>query len=113
MVFFYGTFMPSQVLRDSGLTREVHPPEVVTLPGFDIAFSPTATLIPSTTGVVYGVIAELTQAEIDRLYAPDWLKDYKPRSIVVRRNNHQEVTATCFIAPLRLNAYQNQIMCPA
>lgn len=104
IVFFYGSFMSSQVLCDSGLTREIQPPEVVTLPGFDIALSPTATLTPSTTGVVYGVIAELTQAEIDLLYAPDWLKDYKPRSIVVRRNNQQEVNAMCYIAPLRLNA---------
>ena len=103
-VFFYGSFMSSQVLRDSGLTREIPPVEIATLEGFDIALSPSATLVPSTKGVVYGVIAELTESELDLLYAPDWLKDYKPRSIMVRRSNQKEVAATCYIAPPRLNA---------
>lgn len=96
--------MSPKVLHDNGLTREIEPLEVATLEGFDIALSPSATLVPSTKGVVYGVIAELTQEELDLLYAPDWLKDYKPRSVKVKRSNRQEVAATCYIAPPRLNA---------
>lgn len=103
-VFFYGSFMSSKALRDGGLTREILPLEVATLEGFDLALSPSATLVPSTKGIVYGVIAELTQAELDLLYAPDWLKDYKPRSVIVTRDNHGEVAAVCYIASPRLNA---------
>ena len=103
IVFFYGSFMSPQVLRDNGLTREIQPLEVATLEGFDITLSPSATLVPSTKGIVYGVIAELTQAELDLLYSPDWLKDYKPRSVIVNRGNRQEVAAACYVAPPRLN----------
>ena len=96
--------MSPKVLRDSGLTREIQPLEVATLEGFDIALSPSATLVPSTKGVVYGVIADLTQVELNLLYAPDWLKDYKPRSVKVKTSSQREVTATCFIAPPNPNA---------
>jgi hypothetical protein len=78
--------------------------EVAMLEGFDIAFSPSATLVPSTGYSVYGVIVELTQTELDRLYAPDWLKDYKPRSVTVKRKSREDVDATCYIAPPRPNA---------
>src|SRR5689334_24724759 len=96
--------MSPKVLRDSGLTREIQPLQVATLEGFDIAVSPSATLVPSTKGVVYGVIADLTQVELNLLYAPDWLKDYKPRSVTVKTSTQQEEAATCFIAPPNPNA---------
>ncbi len=102
-VFLYGSFMSLQVLRDRGLTRELAPVEVATLEGVDIAFSPSATLVPSTKGVVYGVLAELTQEELSLLYSPDWLRDYKARVVIVKRRNGQEVAATCYIAPPRPN----------
>ena len=98
-VFLYGSFMSPRILRDSGLTREIAPLEVATLEGFDIALSPSATLVPSTKGLVYGVLAELTQEELGVLYSPDWLKDYKARSVKVKRGNGQEVFATSYIAP--------------
>ncbi len=103
-VFLYGSFMSPRVLRNSGLTRELPPMEVATLEAFDIALSPSATLVPSTSDSVYGVIAELTPAELDRLYAPDWLKDYKPRSVIVKTKNGQEVAVTCYIASPLSNA---------
>ena len=96
--------MSPKVLRDSGLTREIQPLEVATLDGFDIALSPSATLVPSMKGVVYGVIADLTQVELNLLYARDWLKDYKPRSVTVKASSQREVAATCFIAHLNPNA---------
>lgn len=96
--------MSSRVLRDSGLTRDIRPLEVASLEGFDITFSPSATLVPSTKGIVYGVIAELTQAELDLLYTPDWLKDYKPRSIMVKASNRRELAATCYMASPHPNA---------
>ncbi len=103
-VFLYGSFMSLQVLRNHGLTREIAPLEVATLEGFDIALSPSATLVPSTKDMVYGVIAELTQEELDLLYTRDWLKDYRARPIIVKRRNGQEVAATCYIAPPHPNS---------
>ncbi len=98
-VFMYGSFMSPQVLRDHGLTREIQPLEVAALEGFDIALSPSATVVPSKKNVVYGVLAELTNEEVELLYSQDWLKDYKPRPVIVKKRNRQEVAATCYIAP--------------
>lgn len=103
-VFFYGSFMSLQVLRDSGLTREIRPLEVAWDEGFDITFSPSATLVPSTKDIVYGVVAELTQEELDILYAPEWLKDYKSRFIMVKTCDRRELTAMCYIASPLVNA---------
>lgn len=96
--------MSPRVLRDGGLTREIAPLEVATLEGFDIALSPSATLVPSAKGVVYGVLAELTKEELDVLYSPDWLKNYKATSVKVKRRNGQEVVASCYIAPSHPNS---------
>ncbi|QQG48691.1 MAG: gamma-glutamylcyclotransferase [archaeon] len=104
IVFFYGSFMSPKVLRDQGLSREVGAMEVATLEGFDVVLSPNATLVPSTKGVVYGVLAELTVDEIDLLYSRGWLSDYKPISINAKKKDGQEVTASCYVAPLRQNA---------
>jgi hypothetical protein len=52
-VFLYGSFMSPLVLSDSGLTREIGSMEVAMLDGFDIAFSPNATIVPSTESAVY------------------------------------------------------------
>ena|SRR2546425_7387636 len=102
-VFLYGSFMSPRVLRDNGLTHEIAPMEVAMLEGFDIAFSPSATIVPSANGVVYGVIAELTREELNVLYSPDWLKDYKATPVTVKRKNGQGVAATCYIAPSHPN----------
>ncbi len=102
-VFLYGSFMSPQVLRDRGLTREVPPLKVALLEGFDIILSPSATVIPSTKDIVYGVLAELTNEELDLLYSQDWLTDYKPRPVIVRGKDGREVAALCYVAPPRPN----------
>jgi hypothetical protein len=102
-VFLYGSFMSPRVLSDSGLTREIAPMEVAMLEGFDIAFSPNATIVPSTESAVYGVLAELTGEELKALYSPDWLKEYKATPVMVKKKDRKEVPATCYIAPLHPN----------
>ncbi len=93
--------MSRQVLREHGLKRRMVPLEVATLRGFDIVFAPSATLVPSPKGVVYGVLAELTPDEIELLYSQGWLAGYSPEAIIARNKDEQEVAARCYIAAPR------------
>ncbi len=90
------------MLRKRGLDREMTQFEIATLEGFDIILAPNATLVPSVNGLVYGVLAHLTQAELDMLYSQDWLSDYKPRKVALRDKAGREAEAICYIAPPRL-----------
>jgi hypothetical protein len=65
-VFFYGSFINLDVLRQQGLVPERH--EVARLPGFDIRIGPLANLVRSEERCVYGIVATATHAELRRLY---------------------------------------------
>lgn len=64
--FFYGSYINPEVLAGVGL----HPDsfEVVRLSGFDITIGPLANLVRSDRHSVYGVLIELTHAELRELY---------------------------------------------
>src|SRR5690348_8823589 len=65
--FFYGSYMNPAVLAGVDIRPERF--EVARLDGFDIEIAPRANLLPSPAHSVYGVMAELTHAELARLYA--------------------------------------------
>ena len=97
--FFYGSYINPAVLREVDLV----PPrfEVARLAGFDITIRPLANLVPSERSVVYGVLAEATHAELDRLYAHarDVLGGvYLPRPVLVETLDGRFRPALCYIA---------------
>src|SRR4030095_14102803 len=65
-VFFYGSYMNFDVLKDANLLPEQW--EVARLSGYDIMIQPRANLIRSDRACVYGILATATHAELDRLY---------------------------------------------
>lgn len=66
-VFFYGSYMNFDVLKDVNLFPEQW--EVARVNGYDIMIQPRANLIRSDRTCVYGILATATHAELDRLYA--------------------------------------------
>ena len=66
-VFFYGSYMNPAVLREVELAPERL--EVARLDGYDIRIAPRANLVPSPQHCVYGVLTQVTHAELARLYA--------------------------------------------
>ena len=66
-VFFYGSYMNLDVLREVDLVPERW--EVGRLGGFDIRIRPRANLIRSDRDSVYGIAATATHPELARLYA--------------------------------------------
>ena len=90
-VFFYGSFINVDVLKDADLV----PDELVVtrLHGWDIKIAPLATLAPKDRGVVYGVNADCSHEELDRLYSQAWVGAYLPEPVLV------EVVATGGFVP--------------
>ena len=87
-VFFYGSYMNPDVLREVNYVPERM--ETAVLSGFDIRIEPRANLVRSAEHSVYGVLTSGTHAELARLYAharhilgeaymPEAMKFYKPR----------------------------------
>jgi hypothetical protein len=99
-VFFYGSYMNLDVLREVELVPERW--EVGRLSGFDIRIQPRANLIRSDRDCVYGVAATATHAELARLYAHarDVLGEvYLPEAVLIELPDGQWRPCLCFICP--------------
>jgi hypothetical protein len=99
-VFFFGSYMNPDVLREVGIVPVEW--EVARLHGFDIAILPLANLVRSEQHCVYGVLAMATHAELVRLYAhaKDVLGEtYLPYPVCVETLDGKSRPALCYMAP--------------
>jgi len=93
-VFFYGLFMDSDLLRAKGADpANVRPASV---PGFAIRIGQRATLLPSAESRCYGVVMELTHAEIEQLYTEPSVRVYRPEAVMAELADGSRVPALCF-----------------
>ena len=96
--FFYGSFMNRDVLSKA----DVQPTEeqVARLDGWDLKIAPRATLVPSEGSCVYGILAQLTHPELDKLYTKDWFGfgSYLPEAVIVTNATARQSAALCYIA---------------
>ena len=118
-VFFYGSYMNFDVLKEVRLIPEQH--EVARLSGFDISIQPRANLVRSDRNSVYGIVATATHAELKRLYehAQGVLGEvYLPEAVIVETVDGKWRAALCYIAPTMKpsppeRAYVQRIIRPA
>jgi hypothetical protein len=118
-VFFYGSYINFDVLREVDLVPERW--EVARLDGFDIRIQPRANLVPSDQHCVYGIVTTATHAELARLYdhARDVLGEvYLPEAVLVRTLAGLWRPALCYFCPEMVarpadNAYVERIAGPA
>jgi hypothetical protein len=99
-VFFYGSYMNLDVLREVDLIPGDC--EVATLSGFDVSVRPRANLVVSDQHLVYGIVTTATHPELRRLYdhAKDVLGEtYLPQAVLVQGTGGQWRPALCYIAP--------------
>jgi AIG2-like family len=96
--FFYGSFMNRDVLAKA----DVHPkyPQLARLDGWDLKIAPRATLTPVEGRCVYGILAQLTHLDIDRLYTKDCFGfgTYLPEAVIVSNAAACPSAALCYIA---------------
>ena len=98
-VFFYGSYMDLNILKDFDCVPEQW--EVARLYGHDIVIQPRANLIRSDRTCVYGIVAAVTHDELDRLYARiqrEFGQTYLPEPALAETLNGTWVPALTYIA---------------
>lgn len=66
-VFFYGSFISLNALEAAGLTKRAFAPACIN--GYELVIQPHANIVEGGDGIVYGILANMTHAELDELYA--------------------------------------------
>jgi cation transport regulator ChaC len=99
-VFFYGSYMNLEVLRQVSVVPDQY--ESARLPGFDIVIRPRANLVRAERHCVYGIVAAATHQELNRLYAHarEVLGEtYLPEAVLTETVDGRWRPALCYIAP--------------
>ena len=98
-VFFYGAFMSLPMLEKAGLAKRAFAPAILT--GFELAIAPHATLVDSGDGIVYGIVANLNHAELEKLYDAhsDRIAElsYNPEPVIVHTRGGKHIPALTYI----------------
>ncbi len=118
-VFFYGSYMNFDVLREVDIVPVEW--EVARLDGFEIRIEPRANLVRSDRDCVYGIVATATHAELSRLYAHAQHvlgEIYLPEAVLVQTGAGLWRPALCYICPAMVprppeNAYVERVLKPA
>ena len=93
-VFFYGLFMDADLLRRKGAyPASIRP---ASLPGFALRIGQRASLLPDSAACCYGLVMELTHAEIDSLYSEPSVSAYRPEAVAVELGDGSRMPALCF-----------------
>jgi hypothetical protein len=96
-VFFYGLFMDQDLLKSKGVTPTNI--RLASASGFQLHIGNRATLIPSPSGIVFGVLVSLSHADLERLYSEPGLSAYKPEAVLVNLADGEVLPALCFNLP--------------
>ena len=96
-VFFYGLFMDEDLLRAKGVTPGNL--RLASVSGFQLRIGNRATLVPSQFGRVYGLIASLSHADLERLYSEPSVSAYRPEAVLAYLPNGDVLAALCFNLP--------------
>jgi cation transport regulator ChaC len=95
-VFFYGGLINPRMLDKVGMkpTRQ----EPATLAGFDIRISPYVNLVRSGGHTVFGLLMEVTHAELEHTYSQLKAR-YLPQAVIVSDSAGELRAALCYISP--------------
>ena len=94
-VFFYGLFMDASLLNSFGI--EANNIKTAQLPNYRLHIGERATLIPEEGCVSYGLVMDIDQQELKRLYQMDGVQDYEPVPIHVVTDKDQSIEAKTYL----------------
>ena len=97
-VFFYGLFMDADLLRAMGF----HPANErqARVAGMGLRLGQRAALAQDPTKSVHGFVMELSQEELDRLYANPDVAAYRPEAVTAQLTSGDDVAALCYNLPV-------------
>ncbi len=92
--FFYGLFMDTTILRDSGVVPES--PRRAYVDDFALRIGKRATLIRSRGARAYGMVIALTHRELEQLYRAPGLEEYRPEAVLAKGVDGEILPALCY-----------------
>jgi hypothetical protein len=104
-VFFYGLFMDPDVLRQKG-TDPGHF-RLARVDGYGLRIGERATLEPSENEQVFGSVIDLTDEDLDLLYADESVAEYVPVRITAFGPEGEKIEAVSYILPMELLSGRN------
>jgi hypothetical protein len=96
-ILLYGLFMDPDLLRAKGL--DPRNPRRARVRGMRLRIGERAALETDRGGEVYGVLVELTHAEIERLYAEPSVAVYRPEAVLAEPDRGSARAALCYNLP--------------
>lgn len=100
-VFFYGALMSLDVMQAVGIKKRAFAPAHVN--GYELAVGAGATLIDSGDGITYGILANLTHAELKQVYATHGtsvgVAGYVPEPVLVHTRGGKIVAGLTYVKP--------------
>ena len=97
-VFFYGLFMDIDLLSKQGVKasnlRKAY------LDDYALKIGARASLIPVKGERAYGLVGQLEESEVNKLYAEASVADYIPEDVRVTSEEHGSIEAICYNLPL-------------
>jgi len=105
-VFFYGLFMDEENLRQKGI-NPVNPRKGY-LNNYTLKIGQRASLIQSENDKAYGIVVQLDEKELARLYSEKSVADYIPEKVEVVSETGEQIAAMCYNLPLKLLTGTNE-----
>jgi Gamma-glutamyl cyclotransferase, AIG2-like len=98
-VFFYGTIMNAEVLREQGI-EPLDSPVAASVAGFALDVRPRPNLIPDERARVYGAVTALTHNDLEKIY--QGLRDtvglnYLPEAVLAETSDGLFRPALCYL----------------
>lgn len=97
-IFFYGSWIDLQILKEKDLCPEKY--EVARLPGYEIYVAPIANIFPKERGIVYGMLfsfaREKQQKILEALMGGTMGPPYLPEALLVEMEGGKWRPALCF-----------------
>jgi len=105
-VFFYGLFMDTDILIKKG----INPcnPRKGYLNNYTLKIGNRASLIPCKNEKAYGIVMEVNDKELNKLYSENSVADYIPEKVEIVTESKEHITATCYNLPAKLLSGTNK-----
>lgn len=97
-VFFYGLFMDEDLLIGKG----IHPSnrKLAFANGYGLRIGEKATLAKSVSESSYGIVMDISEDEVKRLYSAPGVSDYVPEQIEVTDKDGNTYIVQCYNLPV-------------
>ena len=106
-VFFYGLFMDEDILVKNGI--DPSNPRKGYLKDYALKIGNRASLIQFKNEKAYGILMEVNEEEITKLYAEKSVADYIPEEVTIVTGSNEQQTATCYNLPAELLTGTNEL----